>query len=131
MQQRVIRIAAAVIEQHGTILLARRSAGLAHAQCWEFPGGKIEPGESPEACLARELREELDIEVTIGTLIGISRVSMASGVLELMAYHAWQPRGSFRLTDHDAIAWVAPADLLSYQLSPADVPIARVLAGEP
>lgn len=123
---RLIRVAAAVIARaDGAVLLARRAPGREHAGLWEFPGGKLEPGESPEACLARELREEFGIEAEVGAFLARG----AAGPVELLGYRACIVAGEPRLSDHDALAWVAPADLAAYPMPPADLPIAAVIAG--
>lgn len=120
-----IRVVAAVITRaDGAVLLARRAPGRAHAGLWEFPGGKLEPGESPEACLARELREEFGVEAAIGPYLATG----AAGPIELLGYRARIVAGEPGLSDHDALAWVAPADLAAYPMPPADLPIAAVVA---
>ncbi|NTU85580.1 MAG: (deoxy)nucleoside triphosphate pyrophosphohydrolase [Chloroflexales bacterium] len=119
-----IRVAAAVITRaDGAVLLARRRAGKAHAGLWEFPGGKLEPGETPEQCLARELREELGVAVVVGAYVATG----LDGPVKLLGYRARILSGEPRLTDHDALAWVAPPDLGAYPLPPADLPIAAAL----
>ncbi len=122
----LVRVAAAVIVgENGAVLLARRRAGRTHAGLWEFPGGKLEPGETPEVCLARELREELGVEVEVGGYIASGR----TGEIELLGYRARIVAGEPRLSDHDAIAWVAPGQLAGYAMPPADLPIAAAVAG--
>lgn len=123
----LIRVAAAVIVRaDGALLLARRAQGKAHSGLWEFPGGKLEPGESPEACLARELYEEFGVEAEVGAYLATGR----AGPIELLGYWARIVAGEPRLTDHDALAWVAPADLGRYPMPPADLPIAAAAAAE-
>lgn len=124
MQSPTVRVAAAVITRaDGAVLIARRRPGLAHAGLWEFPGGKLEPGEAPEACLARELREELGVEVAVGAHLATGR----DGPIELLGYSASLVAGVPQLSDHDAIAWVAPADLAGFAMPPADLPIAAAV----
>jgi len=119
-----LRVIAAIIRRSGTILLARRREGAHLAGFWEFPGGKIEDGESPEECLARELREEFHLETTVGRFIASSRYSYPDREIELMAYEVQLAEGPIVLNDHDEIQWVPVAELLSYRLAPADVAIA-------
>jgi 8-oxo-dGTP diphosphatase len=124
---RLIRVAAAVIVRaDGAVLLARRRQGKSHAGLWEFPGGKLEPGETPEACLARELREEFGVEAEVGEHVASGR----AGTIELLGYWARIVAGEPRLSDHDAIAWVVPRLLTSYAMPPADLPIAAAVAGQ-
>jgi len=123
------KVAAAVIEKDGKILVAQRKGG-ALAGKWEFPGGKLEPGETPEQCLARELREEFDIEARIGAFICASRFEYKHISIELLAYRAAHVSGEFRLNDHARIAWVAPAELRGYDLSSADIPVAEAVIKE-
>lgn len=110
------------------ILLARRAVGGHLAGHWEFPGGKIEAGESPEECLARELREEFQVEATVGRFVASSRHAYADREIDLLAYEVELAPGPIVLNDHDEIRWVPAAEVLRYDLAPADVPIAQVLA---
>lgn len=126
----VIRVTAAVIRRGGQILLAQRKRGHLAGK-WEFPGGKIEPGEGPEACLERELREEFDIEVRIGKFIATSRITNNDIAIELHGYEVELIAGDFVLRDHDAIEWVDPERLLDWDLAEADVPIAQIVSGRP
>lgn len=114
------RVTAAIIEREGKVLLARRSGSGSAAGKWEFPGGSIEPGETPEQCLARELREELGIETRVGEFIASSRVSFGKSRLELLAYRVLSFSGDVRTVVHDEVSWVAPEDLVLYDLAEAD-----------
>lgn len=125
-----IHVTAAVIRRGGQILLAQRKRGHLAGK-WEFPGGKIESGESHEACLERELREEFDIEVRIGKFIATSRFKSNEISIELHGYEVELVAGDFVLRDHDAIEWVDPGSLLGWDLAEADVPIARIVSGQP
>ena len=126
--KKTIEVAAAVIRrEHGRILLARRAPGQAFAGKWEFPGGKLEAGETPEQCLARELREEFAIEVAVGGYVCSSRTEYANVIVEMHAYEVRYAGEEFRLTDHDAVAWVAPHELSSYEMPEADIPIVERL----
>ena len=107
------------------MLIALRKAGKHMGRKWEFPGGKIQPGESPEECLRRELAEELDIEARIGGLVGTARYSNGVVDLEILLYRAELLSGSSPLHDHEALAWVAPGQLESYDLADSDRELAR------
>ena len=123
-------VAAAVIEKDGRVLIAQRRPGDALAGQWEFPGGKLEPGETPEACLERELGEEFGIEAQIGAFICASEFEYKHTHIRLLAYRARHLAGEFKLNDHAAIAWVAPGELGGYALASADRPVAAALRGE-
>lgn len=124
------QVTAAIIEKDGKILIAQRKAGDALAGKWEFPGGKIDPGETPEACLRRELMEEFGVDAEIGAFVCSSRFEYKHLPIELLVYRARHLSGEFELRDHAAIAWVTPAELLNYDLSSADIPVVAVLRGE-
>jgi len=124
----MIPVAAAVILRSGMVLLARRKPGDKHAGLWEFPGGRIEAGETPAAALVRELREELGIEAVVGAEAARSRHVYPFGEVELVGLFVTQFTGEIKLTDHDKVAWVEARRLLEYDLVPADLPIAQVVA---
>ncbi|PNH06927.1 CTP pyrophosphohydrolase, partial [Tetrabaena socialis] len=107
------------------VLLAQRPEGKANAGLWEFPGGKLDPGETPEAALVRELREELAIGVEAADLAPLSFASHAYPhfhlLMPLYACRRWsgEPRGA----EGQAVAWVRAEEVRSYALTPADVPL--------
>ena len=120
-------VTAAVMEKGGRVLIARRKRGDRMENKWEFPGGKLERGETPEACLRREMLEEFGIDVAVGPLVGRSLHAYPHGTIDLMAYRVTHLSGDFRLHDHEEILWVRPDELRSYDFSAADVPIAAIL----
>lgn len=122
-------VTAAVIRKSDTVLLTRRKPGEKLAGMWEFPGGKIELGESPEECLKRELKEELGIEVKVGAHIADSLYEYDHGAFLLKAYETEHISGEFQLTVHDDIKWVKPENLLAEQLAPADIALVEHLRG--
>ncbi|MDD2804018.1 MAG: (deoxy)nucleoside triphosphate pyrophosphohydrolase [Elusimicrobiales bacterium] len=124
------QVTAAVIEKEGKILLAQRRRGDALGGKWEFPGGKLEPGETPEECLRRELREEFGVETKIGRFVCSSKFEYKHLPIELLVYRAEHLAGEFRLNEHDALAWVDLAGLAAYDLSAADIPVVKVLIEE-
>lgn len=125
----MIEVAAAIIENDaGRILIARRRAGKSQAGLWEFPGGKLEPGETPEACLIRELREEMGIAIAPYARFGVNEHDYGAYFIRLIAYRAKYISGEIRLSDHDAYRWTAADELPGYEWAPADVPLANRLA---
>jgi 8-oxo-dGTP diphosphatase len=118
-----IRVVAAVIQRDGKILACRRAPHKSLAGLWEFPGGKVEPGETDEVALAREIREELSIEITVGEFIAESVAPAGEAMILLNAYWAQtNVAGEVSSTDHDRMEWLAPADLETVTWAPADVP---------
>ncbi len=119
------KVVAAVIEEGGKLLIAKRKSDNPTESRWEFPGGKIEPGETPQECLRREIEEELSIHINIGQFIMTNVYSFYDFTIELSAYFAKWVSGLIRLNDHEEIAWVSPEQLELYDISPADRPIAK------
>lgn len=127
----MIEVAAAIIgNAEGELLIARRREGKTQAGYWEFPGGKIEPGESVPDCLRRELLEEMAIEIEPLSLFGASEHRYGDRDIRLTAWRAAYRSGEIALTDHDAYAWVHPGRLAEYRLAPADIPFADRLREE-
>ena len=124
---KVVRVAAAVIEKDGRVLLTRRGPGLDSAGRWEFPGGKLEPGESAAEALRREIEEELGLRIHVGEFLCAVRRRPAGPAIELLAYRAELVGGELRLTDHDAARWVRPRELASFALTEPDRPVAALL----
>ena len=130
--KRTITVAAAVIRRAGRILIVQRPAGAEMGGLWEFPGGKLEPGETAPAALARELREELDIAVTVGDLYHTNTYLYATGVqVRIYFYECHWPVGDLRLLWGQAYCWVAPADLADYPVPAADAEVVARLGGGP
>lgn len=119
----MIDVVAGVIENDGKILIARKSPDRPLAGMWEFPGGKIDPGESPEEALTRELLEEFSISTTIGEFIASSEWRYQNAEIRLLAYWVSYRGGEFSLLDHDQIEWEYPQEIDPEILAPADRPI--------
>lgn len=120
-------VAAALIWNKQKVLIARRAPGQKHAGWWEFPGGKIEIGETGESALSRELKEELCIDASIGARVAVSEFEYDTGTVLLTAYHVQTFSGKIQMTVHDSIVFSAPGELIQYRLLPADRPIAELL----
>lgn len=121
-------VTAAVIFKDGKVFIARRAPGENSAGGWEFPGGKVEKGETPQECLKRELYEELGIKTEIGDFVAESIYEYPKGLIRLLAYRAEITEGEMKLSVHDACRWVPVNELYKFGLLPADVPVADKLA---
>ena len=121
--------AAAMIDGDGRVLVQRRPPGVGMAGLWEFPGGKVEPGETPEQALIRELREELGIETATSCLAPIAFASHGYDAFHLLmpvfACRKWN--GTPQPHEGQALKWVAPAQLARYPMPPADLPLIGLL----
>ena len=114
-------VTAAIILEDCKILIARRAQDQKFAGGWEFPGGKVENGETPEECLRRELLEEFEIDTKVKEFFAESIYEYPQGSIRLLAYLVDIISGEIVLTVHDDYKWVNINDLLKYDLLPADV----------
>ncbi|MDQ1900766.1 8-oxo-dGTP diphosphatase MutT [Paracoccus sp. WLY502] len=125
----VLVAAVALIDADGRVLLAQRPEGKSMAGLWEFPGGKVEPGETPEAALIRELHEELGIDTWTSCLAPLTFASHSYPDFHLLmpvfACRRWQ--GIARPQEGQQLAWVRAKDLRDYPMPPADVPLIPML----
>jgi mutator protein MutT len=117
------KVTAAILERNGLFFAARRKPGKHLAGYWEFPGGKIEPNESPQQCLAREMKEEFGVQVEVGAYLGESIYDYGHKVIQLKAYRVTWLKGIFKLRDHDEVTWLEADELHSLKWAPADVPL--------
>ena len=128
----VLVVAAALYDAKGRILLAQRPAGKPMAGLWEFPGGKIESGETPERALVRELHEELSIMVDETSLKPITFASHAYPdfhlLMPLFSTESWE--GELAPREGQTLAWVRSSDLHLYPAPAADIPLFDVLSGK-
>ncbi|MAK82010.1 8-oxo-dGTP diphosphatase MutT [Phenylobacterium sp.] len=117
--------AAALIDVDGRVLICQRPEGKQLAGLWEFPGGKVEAGETPEACLIRELDEELGIQVTNACLAPFVFASHGYESFHLLMplYLCRRWSGFVTAKEHKALAWVKPNELRNYPMPPADAPL--------
>ena len=125
----VLVSAVALVDADGRVLLAQRPEGKAMAGLWEFPGGKVEPGETPEAALIRELHEELGIGTWQSCLAPLTFASHGYDdfhlLMPLFACRKWT--GTPRAREGQALAWVRPGALRDYPMPPADLPLIPML----
>ena len=121
----VLVVAVALIDVDGRVLIAKRPEGKKLAGLWEFPGGKVEPGERPEQALIRELKEELDIDVKESCLAPFVFASHTYEdfhlLMPLYLLRRWE--GMVTAKEHSGLAWVKPAKLTDYPMPPADAPL--------
>ena len=117
----MIAVVAGVVRRGGRVLLCQRPEGKRLGLLWEFPGGKLEAGESPEAALERELREELAIETRTGRVLDALRLDgREGGDLLLLFYESEIAGGEPQTVECRALDWVLPKDVSTYDLAPAD-----------
>ena len=128
--KRLLLVAAcALVDVDGRVLMCQRPEGKELAGLWEFPGGKLEPGETPEACLIRELREELDIEVAAACLAPFVFASHGYDDFHLLMplYLCRRWEGTPRAIEHPQIRWMRPVQMDELPMPPADAPLVAYL----
>jgi len=131
VKKQLVVTAAVIRREDGRILLAQRKPGAHMGLRWEFPGGKLEWGEEPRDGLAREIREELGIEVKVGPVVEVVAHAYEDRHVVLIGYLCEYAGGDLQLLDVQDAVWVEAQHLLAYDLAPADVPIVeRLLARE-
>ena len=117
---KTVRVVAAVIRRDDRIFVTQRGYG-AFKDGWEFPGGKIEPGETPEQALVREIREELDTEIRVGDLIERVEYDYPDFHLSMDCYWCEVVEGHLELKEHEAARWLSREELFSVDWLPADI----------
>lgn len=125
----VLVVACALVDADGRVLLAQRPAGKSMAGLWEFPGGKVELGETPEAALIRELAEELDVSTEESCLAPLTFASHGYERFHLLMplYVCRKWRGVPRAREGQALAWARPSELRDYPMPAADLPLIPIL----
>ena len=125
----VLVVACALVDTDGRVLICKRPEGKALAGLWEFPGGKVEPGEGPEAALIREMDEELGITITASCLAPFVFASHSYETFHLLMplYLCRRWEGVVVAKEHAALAWVKPSGLGDYAMPPADAPLVAYL----
>jgi 8-oxo-dGTP diphosphatase len=116
----IVKVTAAILVKDQKILIARRGPDDRPADKWEFPGGKIEAHETPEQCLKREMKEEFEIDVSVGDYLGSSIYHYDHISIELLAYRTYWEGGTIHLKAHDDFKWITPEQLAAFDFAPAD-----------
>jgi 8-oxo-dGTP diphosphatase len=118
-----IRVSCAIIERDGLVLAAQRSGFMSLPLKWEFPGGKIKEGESPEVCLTRELMEEMGIHVAVNSPLPPTTHHYPAFTVTLLPFVCSIRSGTISLHEHAAVTWLPPRDLSSLDWADADRPV--------
>ena len=121
-------VTAALIRDKQKILIAKRSRGKKFGSRWEFPGGKLDRGETPEACLRREIREELNLEIQVDEHFCTVHHQYPDFSIELMAFWCSIVGGSLKLEEHEQVRWVAVSEMELYDFVEADLNVIAALA---
>ena len=121
--KRHLHVACAIIEQEDKVLAAQRSSTMTLPLKWEFPGGKIETGESPEECLSRELKEELGISISIGTALSATTHSYPDFTVTLHPFTCRVAGGTITPHEHHALQWIEPHRMPELDWAAADLPV--------
>ncbi|MBM3425974.1 MAG: (deoxy)nucleoside triphosphate pyrophosphohydrolase [Bacteroidetes bacterium] len=121
----LIQVSCLLLFHEGKILATQRGGTMDLSGYWEFPGGKVEVGESPENCLIREIREELSIEIHICAAFTPVMHAYPTKQIQLIPFLATWHGGSLKLTEHAQSQWLTKEDLLSLDWAPADLPIVQ------
>jgi len=130
MSKKIINVVAAAIEKDGKFFCAQRPEGKSLGGFWEFPGGKLEEGESPEQALIREIKEELNSEIQIISYINEASYDYDFGSVVMKTYHAELISGNLELLEHQNSTWLAPHELSTINWAPVDRPAVRLLSNK-
>ena len=126
----MLNVAAAVIVKENKILITQRAKEDSFPLKWEFPGGKLEEGETPEECLKREIIEELNLDIDIQDYLGSYTYPYETGDIRLIAYKAQIISGNMQLNVHNDAKWVTVNELKNYEFPPADTDLIEKLCRE-
>ncbi len=122
-----IDVVGAVLVENGKVLCAKRGSGGSLPGLWEFPGGKIEQGETAEVALRREIMEELSCEIAVGEPVATTTHQYDFGVVTLTTFLCSLTAGWPELSEHDSLVWLLPNDLDRLEWAPADIPAVAVV----
>ena len=125
----ILNVVAALIYNNGKVLIAKRSTGNPEVLGkWEFPGGKVEPNETEEHAIEREINEEFELTIKAKEYLTHNVLETPTKTIDLKLYSCDYIEGEFNLHDHSEYNWVEPKDLLTYDLAPADIPLAQYVS---
>lgn len=124
------KVTAEIIKDKNRLLIAKRHSKDPLGGKWEFPGGKIEPGETPQVCLVREIKEELGVDVEIGPFYDDNVYSSQDHDIHLLFYWAEVINGEVIPVVHDDLKWITIEELANFDFAPADIPIVKRLMKE-
>ena len=128
MSKKIINVVAASIEKDGKIFCAQRPEGKSLGGYWEFPGGKLEEGESPEEALIREIHEELNSQIEIISFVNEASYDYDFGTVVMKTFHAKLVSGNLDLLEHQDSAWLEPSRLKTLDWAPVDRPAVELLS---
>ncbi|MHB9095257.1 MAG: 8-oxo-dGTP diphosphatase MutT [Eubacteriales bacterium] len=120
-------VTAAIIKNSGKFLIAQRKMGAHQEMKWEFPGGKVEKGEDPEACLKREIQEELNISIEVKDIYKVVSHNYETKHIILLCYTCKITSGEPQAVDCQDFRWVKPGEMSRYEFATADIPVVREL----
>ncbi|MDA8085083.1 MAG: (deoxy)nucleoside triphosphate pyrophosphohydrolase [Nitrospiraceae bacterium] len=130
MKQKCLHVACAIVEKDGRVLAAQRGIAMSMPLKWEFPGGKIEHGESPEDCLRRELVEELGLKVNVSYALPPHTHSYDTFTVTLYPFVCTLGSGELTVHEHAAVAWFPPEELTVLDWAEADLPVIKTYLWE-
>lgn len=118
-----VHVSCAIIERRGLVFAAQRSASMSMPLKWEFPGGKIRLGESPQACLYREIQEELGVRITLNRSLQPTTYVYPTIIVTLYPFVCFIAEGELQLCEHAASTWLPPEELAALDWAEADLPV--------
>lgn len=130
MSKKIINVVAAAIEKDGKFFCAQRPEGKSLGGFWEFPGGKLENGESPEQALIREIKEELNSDIEIISYVNEASYDYDFGMVVMKTFHAKLISGNLELLEHQNSTWLSPTQLPTLNWAPVDRPAVELLSNK-
>ncbi len=127
MSKKVINVVAAAIEKDGLIFCAQRPEGKSLGGFWEFPGGKLENGETPEEALIREIKEEFDSEIEVISFLNEASYEYDFGIVTMKTYLSKLINGELKLLEHQDSKWLPIGELSELEWAPVDIPAVKCL----
>ena len=127
MAKPVIEVTCAIILDGEMVLVTQRNDNMPHPLKWEFPGGKLKPGETPEGCIIREIREELGVEISVRQLLPSVKHTYSNHTIKLIPFVCWIRQGDITLLEHRLYRWVHRSELVQIDWLEADVEVVALL----